>query len=157
MVAEIPQPKNLYETDYNLWVLDTVQKLENREIESLDWENLIEEVLGLSRSDKRKLESLLTRLFEHLLKLKYWKSEIDNNQNHWKGEIINFRKQIQRLLKDSPSLKLYLEKVLEQCYQDSREITAQKTGLAFSTFPTQPWVTLEQILDDNQWSEQINK
>ncbi|MGI0483546.1 DUF29 domain-containing protein, partial [Geminocystis sp. CENA526] len=70
MVAQLVKKQtNLYDTDYNLWILETVKKLENRDLDSLDWENLIEEVLGLSRSDKRKLESLLIRLIEHLLKL----------------------------------------------------------------------------------------
>jgi hypothetical protein len=149
MVAELTRQKSLYETDYNLWVLDTVQKLEKRNLESLDLENLIEEVLSLGRSDRRKLESLLTRLFEHLLKLKYWESEKGRNQGHWKGEILNFRKQIKRLLKDSPSLKPYLDTVLWQCYQDGREITAEKMELPISTFPEYPIATLEQILDEN--------
>lgn len=93
MVAELRSTdKTLYDTDYNLWVLETVQKLQTRELDNLDWENLIEEVLGLSRSDKRKLESLLMRLSEHLLKLSYWEREKEQNQRHWKGEIINFRK-----------------------------------------------------------------
>ncbi len=76
MVAELNiNAKSLYDTDYNLWVIKTVQQLKNKDLESLDWENLIEEVLDLSRRDKRKMESLLTRLIEHLLKLGYWESE----------------------------------------------------------------------------------
>jgi hypothetical protein len=150
MVTQIKtENKSLYETDYNLWVLDTVKKLENRDLDSLDWENLIEEVLGLSRSDKRKLESLLTRLIEHLLKLGYWETEKERNRKHWKGEIINFRKQIKRLLRDSPSLKPYLKSVFEECYQDGREITTEKSELPLSTFPEEPIASLEQILDEN--------
>ena len=136
MVAELRRTdKTLYETDYNLWVLETVQKLQSRQLDDLDWENLIEEVLGLSRSDRRKLESLLMRLIEHLLKLSYWEKEREQNKRHWKGEIINFRKQMKRLLRDSPSLKPYLESVFEACYQDGREIIAQKSELPLSTFP----------------------
>jgi len=63
--------KNLYNTDYHLWVTETVNQLERGEFSILDLENLIDEVSDLSRREKRKLESLLTRLFEHLLKLKY--------------------------------------------------------------------------------------
>lgn len=63
---------------------------------SLDLDNLIEEVLSLSRSDKRKLESLLMRLIEHLLILQYWESEQERNRGHGQREIINFRKQINR-------------------------------------------------------------
>ena len=71
--------KNLYDTDYNLWVMETVKQLENKDFDAIDLENLIEEVSDLSRRDKRKLESLLRRLFEHLLKLKYWESQITRN------------------------------------------------------------------------------
>ena len=150
MVAElIKNQTNLYDTDYNLWVLDTVEKLENRDLDSLDWENLIEEVLGLSRSDKRKLESLLTRLIEHLLKLGYWETEKERNRGHWEGEIANFRKQIKRLLKDSPSLKPYLKDFFEECYQDSREIASKRSQLPLNTFPEKPIAPLEQILDEN--------
>jgi hypothetical protein len=150
MVAQLKiESKSLYDVDYNLWVLDTVKKLENRDFNSLDLENLIEEVLSLSRSDKRKLESLLMRLIEHLLKLGYWESEKDRNKGHWQGEIRNFRKLIKKELKASPSLKGYLEEIFEESYQDSREIVSDKSQLPLETFPEDSIVSLEQILDEN--------
>jgi hypothetical protein len=150
MVAELRRTdKTLYDTDYNLWVLETVQKLHNRDVDALDWENLIEEVEDLSRRDKKKLKSLLRLLFEHLLKLTYWQSEIARNQGHWRGEIRNFRKQIKDELQDSPSLKNYVDEVLNECYQDSREILSDKTKLSLSTFPEEPIATLEQALDED--------
>jgi hypothetical protein len=83
MVTQLEKrSKKLYDVDYNLWVLETVKQLENREFNALDLDNLIEEVADLSRRDKRKLESLLTRLIEHLLKIKYWQSEKDRNFGH---------------------------------------------------------------------------
>ena len=86
MVAELKQKqKNLYDTDYNLWVLETVKQLKNKNFNALDLENLIEEVSDLSRRDKKKLKSLLRRLFEHLLKMKYWNSEIERNKAHCQG------------------------------------------------------------------------
>jgi hypothetical protein len=46
MVAQLKtETKSLYDTDYNLWILETVKQLENRDLDNLDWENLIEEVL----------------------------------------------------------------------------------------------------------------
>ena len=150
MVTEfITKTTTLYDTDYHLWVLETVKQLENREFSALDLENLIEEVGGLSRRDKQKLESLLTRLLEHLLKLTYWQAEIPNNQNHWRGEIRNFRKQIKRLLKASPSLRQYLQEIFDECYQDSREIISDRTQLPLNHFPETPIATLEQVLDED--------
>jgi hypothetical protein len=150
MVAELKaEHKSLYDTDYNLWVLETVKKLENRDLDSLDWENLIEEVLDLSRRDKRKLESLLMILIEHLLILKYWDSERERNKGHWQREILNFRLQIVRELEDSPSLSNHLKSRFVNCYQKGRKLASQHSQLPLNTFPDQPIAPLEQILDEN--------
>jgi hypothetical protein len=150
MVAELQKTnKTLYETDYNLWVLETVQKLQSRKLDDLDWENLIEEVLGLSRSDKRKLESLLMRLIEHLLKLGYWEKERDKNKGHWEREIANFRKQIKKELRDSPSLNRYLMEIYEESYRDGRDLACKRSQLPLSTFPEEAIANLDQILDED--------
>lgn len=36
--------KTLYDSDFALWIDDTVQKLKARNTKDLDWENSIEEV-----------------------------------------------------------------------------------------------------------------
>ncbi|MGK7892903.1 MAG: DUF29 family protein [Xenococcus sp. (in: cyanobacteria)] len=35
--------KNLYDTDYNLWLEETVKQLQAQDFNAIDWENLIEE------------------------------------------------------------------------------------------------------------------
>ncbi|AFZ46946.1 protein of unknown function DUF29 [Cyanobacterium stanieri PCC 7202] len=141
--------KSLYDTDYNLWVLETVKKLENRDLGSLDWENLIEEVLDLSKRDKRKIKNLLIKLFEHLLKLKYWSDQSQYNRGHWLGEIRNFRQQINDELEDSPSLKPYISDIFIECYHKGRAIASDRSQLPLNVFPENPMATLEQILDEN--------
>jgi hypothetical protein len=150
MVTQVKtENKSLYETDYNLWVLETVKKLESRDFNSVDWENLIEEVLSLSRSDKRKLESLLMRLIEHLLILNYWDSERERNRGHWEREILNFRLQIIRELEDSPSLKNHLKNRFDDCYQKGCQLAAKHSQLPLNRFPEKAIASLEQILDEN--------
>jgi hypothetical protein len=141
--------KQLYETDYHLWLLETVKQLQNGEFEAIDWENLIDEVSDLSRREKRRLESLLTRLLEHLLKFKYWDGEREWNQNHWKREIRNFRKQIKKELKASPSLKNYLSEQWIELYQDARELVSDASGFPLAHFPEEPMAPLDQVLDEN--------
>lgn len=156
MTAQIPayvpsiQAKSmLYQKDYHLWVETTVRQLQAGHFETVDWENLIEEVADLSRRERDKLKSLLTRLFEHLLKLAYWESERNYNARHWQAEIANFRWQIQELLAESPSLKPFLREILGKCYQNARKITIIRTELPATTFPISPIATVEQVLDDN--------
>lgn len=141
--------KTLYNTDYNLWVLETVRKLENGEFYSLDLENLVEEVLDLSKRTKRKLQSLLIKLIEHLLKFTYWELEREKNRGHWLAEIRNFRQQINLELQDSPSLKPYLSEIFEDCYDKGRTLAIDRSQLPAHTFPKKTIAHLEQILDEN--------
>ena len=150
MVSDLKQlQESLYDTDYNLWIEETVKKLQAKDFETLDLENLIEEVSDLSRREKKKLKNLLIRLFEHLLKLAYWESEREYNQGHWEGEIINFRQQINDELKDSPSLKPYLLDIFLECYQKGRAIASKRSQLPLNIFPSSPIGNIEQILDEN--------
>ncbi len=165
MVSKLKQlTKNLYDTDYNLWVIETVKQLQNRDFESIDWENLIEEVADLSRREKKKLKNLLIKLFEHLLKLTYWRVtprrrqaqgnarddvEKEYNKGHWSAEILNFRQQINDELKDSPSLKPYLTDIFIECYQKGRAIASKRSQLPLNSFPSSPIGNVEQILDEN--------
>jgi hypothetical protein len=150
MITELKSTtKTLYESDYSLWVKETAKQLQNRDFDALDLENLIEEVLDLSRRDKLKVKSLLKRLFEHLLKLKYWQSEVVRNQAHWRREIINFRQQIRDELKDSPSLRPFLNQVLDECYQDGRKLAAAASDIPLDLFPKEAISDLEQSLDED--------
>ncbi|HAC63108.1 MAG TPA: DUF29 domain-containing protein [Cyanothece sp. UBA12306] len=150
MVSELQQySTNLYDTDYNLWLKETVKKLQKKDFETIDLENLIEEVLDLSRRQKKKLKNLLIKLFEHLLKLAYWQVEKEYNQGHWQGEILTFRQQINDELQDSPSLKPYLSDIFGECYQKGKAIASKRSQLPPDTFPPSPIGNLEQILNED--------
>jgi hypothetical protein len=133
-----------YETDYNQWIQETVQKLRERDFNDIDWENLIEEIESMGKNDKRALISLLTRLLEHLLKLAYWESEKSRSGNHWASEIVNFRFQIQTRLEDSPSLKPQLITMYEKAYP-----VAIKSVSKLFTLPPEAEITLSQALDED--------
>ncbi len=140
---------NLYDSDYQLWLENTINQLRRGDFQSVDWQNLLEELADLGKNNRRALESLLTRLLEHLLKLTYWQSQRDYNQAGWKKEIRNFRIQIKKILKDSPSLKSYLREILQECYLDARNLLIDETELDASIFPVEVLANIEEILDEN--------
>lgn len=145
--------QTLYKQDYYLWLRTTINQLRAGQFSSVDLENLIEELETMGRSQKRAMESLLIRLLEHLLKLKYWDSERERNKGHWKGEIRTFRRQIKKELKDSPSLKPYILEIFEECYEEARKEASDRSQLPLDTFPINPIGSLEQVLDDNWFVE----
>ncbi|WP_319420275.1 DUF29 domain-containing protein [Pleurocapsa sp. FMAR1] len=108
----------LHDRDFNLWIEEVKTAIQNKDAEAMDWDNLLDEIDDMGKSEKRSLESYLELLVAHILKLKYWQTERERNYKHWQVEVVNFRKRIQRLLKRSPSLKTYMEEVYPEIYQD---------------------------------------
>ena len=133
-----------YETDYNQWLKETVKHLQERNFEQVDWDNLIEEIESMGKSDRRALMSLLTRLIEHLLKLAYWQEEKKRSGNHWAAAIVNFRAQIQQRLEDSPSLRPELAVMYDKVYPVAIKSVSQLFSLNSDAH-----ISLEQTLDDN--------
>ena len=107
--------QTLYNSDFALWIKDTVKKLKAKDLENLDWENLIEEVESLGKRDKRKLQSRLTTLFEHALKRRY--VPLSDCYRSWEVTISRTQQELNQILEDSPSLRNYLIEIREQCYQ----------------------------------------
>ncbi|MBK1990334.1 DUF29 domain-containing protein [Sphaerospermopsis aphanizomenoides BCCUSP55] len=134
--------ETLYEHDYPQWLETTLQQLQVRDIENLDWEHLIEEIATLGNEQKHKLESYLLQLLKHLLLYQHW--SIPDCQNHWEVEIDNFRVEIRKLTK-SKNLYNYLLTVLDEVYNDAARQAKKKSGL--SCFPQTCPYTIDQILD----------
>lgn len=107
----------LYNRDFNLWIQKTVSDLKNKDMDAIDWNNLIDEIEGMGKSERRALQSYLERLIEHLLKLKYWDAERTRCERGWKIEILEFRSRIERILNDSPSLKNYLTEIYPKVHR----------------------------------------
>jgi Domain of unknown function DUF29 len=143
------QPSCSYEIDYQLWLDKTLQQLRSHDFSNIDLENLIEELEDLGKSDKRAIASYLMRLCEHLLKIKYWESEREQYFRGWDLESANFRLQIKAILKDSPSLKSYLQENFAIEYGDGRKLFLKASRLDGKLVPEQPCFTLEQALDED--------
>ena len=121
-----------YQTDFNLWLQETVILLRSGKLENLDCQNLAEEIEDMGNSRKDALESNLIRVLQHLLK---WKYQPQKRTNSWKASITEHSLRLNKAFKKSPSLKSYFEQVFVESYQDARLITAQETGLEINTFP----------------------
>ncbi|MGL5804776.1 MAG: DUF29 domain-containing protein [Xenococcaceae cyanobacterium] len=109
--------KTLYDSDFALWIEETVNKLKQRNTEDLDWENLIEEIESLGARDRRELESQLTTLFEHALKRRY--VPLSNCYRSWEVTISRTQQELNQILRDSSSLRNYLMQVMDKCYQNA--------------------------------------
>jgi hypothetical protein len=136
--------KELHSQDFNLWIEEIKQKIQNQNFVDMDWDNLLDEIDDMGKSEKRSLESYLQRLIEHILKLKYWELERERNYRHWRAEVANFRNQINRLLKRNPSFKRYMEEIYPEIFAE----VVQVRSLEFD-IPDDVFIELEVIIKSN--------
>ena len=45
--------EQLYDRDFNLWVEQVANAIKNRDLNNMDWDNLIDEVEDMGKSEKR--------------------------------------------------------------------------------------------------------
>ena len=141
----------LYETDFYAWTQRQAELLRAAEFSEVDWNNLIEEIETLGRSDKRELISRLEVLLMHLLE---WQFQAQKRGKSWRATIAEQRRRLRGLLAESPSLRAQLDEFVTNTYPDAVQAAAIETGLPTQTFPLQcPW-RAAQIMDEEFWPEQ---
>lgn len=86
----------------------------------------------------------------HLLK---WQYQPERRSRRWGSSLLEHRRRIRKTLKQSPSLKSYLESVLAEAYADSVKQAAMETGLSKKAFPEECQYAVVQILEDEFFPE----
>ena len=123
----------LYETDRAAWLEQQTLCLKSGQLADLDVEHLTEELELAMGNERREIYRLLRILIGHLLK---WQYQPDQRSASWSGTIRVQRKDLQKLLKDSPSLRRFLD-------HRSRSIPSfHLKHLQRLRFPT-GWLTIE--------------
>ena len=135
----------LYETDYLQWIETAVEKMHSRDYANVDWDNLIEEIEGVGRNERRSLESNLIVVLLHLLK---WQYQPERRSGSWEGSIIEHRRRIKKALKESPSLQAYLESIFAESYVEAVKQAKAETGLPLEMFPLQCPYESVAVVDD---------
>jgi hypothetical protein len=136
---------HLYQTDFNRWVEQQAIAIKNRDINAMDWDNLLEEVEDMGASQKRALRSYYYRLVEHILKLRDWNAEKERNTAKWRIEVTNFRRAIKGILKDSPSLNNYLKDNHLEWFNDTVDTIVKTESFTITDITAIPLTTM---LDD---------
>ncbi len=98
----------------------------------------------MGRRDRRKLESRLRRILHHLLK---WQVQPGLRGPSWRNTLIEQRRQADKLLKESPSLRAQVPELVDEAYLDAVRDAVNESGLRRQTFAADCPFTVEQILD----------
>lgn len=95
---------------------DRLRRLARGErVNDVDWENVIEELESVGRSELKSVRSLLTRAFEHALKIHGWPG--NEAVDHWYAELDAFWRDARRGM--DPGMAQHLD--LPELFAEARE------------------------------------
>ena len=96
---------SLYETDFYSWTRDQAAALRRRDAAAIDWDNVIEEIESLGRSERSAWTNTVARAIEHMLKIEHWERAAAPDLRHWMGEIATWRDQMADTIQENPGLQ----------------------------------------------------
>jgi hypothetical protein len=143
----------LYEDDFYAWTQLQAKELRrfarSRPNLPLDLGHIAEEIADLGRSQRDSLRSWTAHVLEHLLLLEY--SPARDPRRGWIGEVVNFRREIDRRL--SGALRRDLKRQLPRLYEEVRTDLPKKLAPygeaeVADRFPERCPYTLDQVLGD---------
>ncbi len=112
---------DLYEKDFFLWLEINLELLREQAYHLVDWENLLEEIEGMARSELRTCISQLARILEHMYKWDHLRGYTRTGQERgglsWIRNIEEARAEIRAEFRLSPSLKKKFPDYLEMSWQ----------------------------------------
>ena len=88
-----------YDSDFYTWAQEQAALLRQGLFSNLDVINLIDEIEGMAKSERRELESRLAVLLAHLLK---WQYEPERKGRSWRATIKEQRRKVLRVLQQNP-------------------------------------------------------
>ncbi len=138
----------LYNTDFYRWTQQQAQLIRSGNLEALDLDNILEELEGMGRSERRQLGHRLDVLLMHLLK---WHFQPEHRSSSWEGTIKEQRFRIARLLKANPSLKSDIPDIMLEAYQASRITAFKETGIEVDAFPEVCLWSFAEVTDNAFW------
>ncbi len=140
----------LYDEDFYAWAMATSALLRQQRFAEIDIVHVAEELEDMGKRERRALESYIRNVTLHLLK---WRYQPEKRGSSWRQSIRNRRLEIQKLLRDSPSLTGQIPQMLDDEYPAARADAIDETELSDETFPAHCPFTAEQVLDAEFWPE----
>lgn len=118
--SQSERARDLYWTDFYSWTQNQVAALRDRDLGGVDWDNVIEEIETLGRSERRAWTNTAARAIEHLLKIQHWEFASASDLRHWMGEIRTWRRQMADTIQDNPGLQGQYSELLLLAWQRGR-------------------------------------
>ena len=116
------RPRNLYFEDAWSWSREQAEALRRRDPRAIDWDNVIEEIEDVGGRHSDRWISNCGNALAHLLKIQHGRSPED--VNHWRREVLGYRREMYRVLRRQRGMKGELGEMLAEAWDDGRAVAA---------------------------------
>lgn len=168
----VPTPRELYWNDSYTWALEQAAALRRRDFDAVDWDNVIEEVEDVGRSQERAWESQCQRIVLHMLKLQHWQPEDPTIGMGWIQSVDNARLELEKTVSKNPGLKSAREEMLRDAWRYGRRLAVNQLAIYelgskeapgyknvqrqwMQRIPESCPYTVAQIEDEDWWPEEV--
>jgi hypothetical protein len=121
-----PPEAGLYDEDFYAWTTTTASLLRQRRFAEIDVAHLAEELEDMGKRERRALESHIRNVTLHLLK---WRYQREKRNASWRQSIRNGRIEVQKLLRDSPSLAAQVSQIVNDEYPAAQADAVHRRAL----------------------------
>ena len=110
----------LYHSDPYAWSVEQSDALRRRDFAAVDWENVIEEIVSVGRTEEREWTSLCANTITHLLKIEHGRMATPEEIEGWEEEVQQRRKDMAAVIVDNPRLQNLYSPLFRKAWQRGR-------------------------------------
>ena len=123
-MSDLPKPSmasnSLYRRDPFAWSKEQAEALRLRDLEGIDWSNVIEEIESVGQAQTQNWVSNCARAIEHMLAIEHCKTATSGNLRHWVKEIRAFRIGMASAIRRNQGLQGEYAEMLADAWADGR-------------------------------------
>lgn len=124
VIMDKNQLKQLYDKDFPAWVEVNLELIKSGDYSLVDWENLIEEIEDMAKSELKTCLSHMAVILEHMYKWdnyrSYTQAGYEKGGRGWIKSVVNARNRIKILLKRYPSLQSKLLEHIDWAWDEAK-------------------------------------
>ena len=117
---------SLYQRDGWSWARQQADALRRRDLQAIDWDNVIEEIESVGRAERGRWVSNCARAIEHMLSVEHWKAATVGELKHWRKEIRAFRLGMAAAINENPGLQGEYEEMLALAWRTGRASAVER-------------------------------
>ena len=117
---QVDASTSLYDRDGFAWAKQQAAALRRRDLEAIDWENVIEEIEGVGRAEQDPWVKHCEKALECMLLIEHWKSPSVSNLKQWQSEIRESQLEMSFVIGHNPSLRQECKEMLSLAWDMGR-------------------------------------